>query len=119
MGPSQPQRFVIELVMAHWKQRSTTNLDVVYFDYHKSAQTQSSDEVYVWDLDKTYLDTSIDSLSGLLQTILERAFSKKNIPGTDTLLQALSQYRKEQRGQQYFPIYFITASPPQMEERIY
>lgn len=105
--------------MADWRDRAEINGDVVFFPYASEGIEKSTEEVYVWDLDKTYLDTSIDSLSGLLQTILERAFSKKNIPGTDTLLQALSQYRKEQKGQQYFPIYFITASPPQMEERIY
>lgn len=105
--------------MADWRDRAEINGDVVFFRYASEGIEKSTEEVYIWDLDKTYLDTSIDSLSGLFQTILERAFSKKNIPGTDTLLQALSQYRKEKRGQQYFPIYFITASPPQMEERIF
>ena len=49
--------------MSHWKERSTTNLDVVYFDYETKAKLENSDVVYIWDLDKTYLDTSIDSLS--------------------------------------------------------
>lgn len=104
--------------MADWRERAEINSDVVFFRYASEGIEKSTEEVFVWDLDKTYLDTSIDSLSGLMQTILERAFAKKNIPGTDTLLQALSQFRKEKKGQQYFPIYFITASPPQMEERI-
>lgn len=104
--------------MADWRERAEINGDVVFFPYASEGIERNMEEVFVWDLDKTYLDTTIDSLSGLFQTILERAFSKKNIPGTDTLLQALSQYRKEKRGQQFFPIYFITASPPQMEERI-
>lgn len=104
--------------MADWRDRSEMNGDVVFFQYVSETLEKTNEEVYIWDLDKTYLDTTIDSLSGLLTTILERAFNKKNIPGTNTLLQALSQYRLEDKGHKYFPIYFITASPPQMEERI-
>lgn len=104
--------------MSTWQDRAEVNGDVAFFRYVSENIEQNNAEVFVWDLDKTYLDTTVDSLSGLLQTILERAFAKKNIPGTDTLLRALSQYRQQLRGQQYFPIYFITASPPQMEERI-
>lgn len=104
--------------MATWHERAEMSGDVVFFPYVNENIEQNNTEVFVWDLDKTYLDTTIDSLSGLLQTIIERAFSKKNIPGTDTLLRGLAKYREQQNGQQYFPIYFITASPPQMEERI-
>jgi hypothetical protein len=53
-----------------------------------------------------------------MTTILERALNKKNIPGTNSLMQALSDFRRIQKGYMYFPIYFISASPPQMEERI-
>jgi hypothetical protein len=104
--------------MADWRDRSEMNGDVVFFRYVSENIEKSNEEVFIWDLDKTYLDTTIDSLSGLMRTILERAFNKKNVPGTNTLIQALSNFRFEQRGQKYFPIYFITASPPQMEERI-
>lgn len=104
--------------MAEWRERSEMNGDVVLFRYVSEGIEKSNEEVFIWDLDKTYLDTTIDSLSGLMRTILEKAFNKKNIPGTNTLIQALSKFRFEQRGQKYFPIYFITASPPQMEERI-
>lgn len=104
--------------MADWRERSEMNGDVVFFRYVSEGMERSHDEVFVWDLDKTYLDTTIDSLSGLLTTILERALNKKNVPGTNVLLQSLSSYRKQQKGYMYFPIYFITASPPQMEERI-
>lgn len=105
--------------MAHWKQRSATNLDVVYFEYQKSAQLKSSEEVYVWDLDKTYLDTSIDSLSGLFQTIFEKAFTKKNVPGTPSLIRSLARYRKKHFGEDDFPLFFVSASPPQMESKVY
>lgn len=105
--------------MAHWKQRSTTNLDVVYFSYQNIAQIKSSEEVYIWDLDKTYLDTSIDSFSGLLRTVFEKAFTKKNVPGTPSLIRGLARYRKKHLNESEFPLFFVSASPPQMESKIY
>jgi hypothetical protein len=103
----------------HWQSRAQINGDVAFFSYVPESIEKKANQVFVWDMDKTYLDTTIDSLSGLLQTILERAMSKKNIPGTDTLLQALAQKHSLAVGPEAsFPIYFITASPPQMEERI-
>lgn len=105
--------------MLHWKQRSKSNLDVVYFDYEKDAQIESSAEVFVWDLDKTYLDTSIDSFAGLFRTIFEKAFTKKNVPGTRSLIRSLDRYRKKNFGEKDFPIFFVSASPPQMESKIY
>lgn len=105
--------------MTHWKQRSATNLDVVYFDYQKDAQFGSNLEVYIWDLDKTYLDTSIDSFRGLARTIFEKAFTKKNVPGTSGLIRSLSRYRKSQSDEAFFPLYFVSASPPQMESKVY
>jgi hypothetical protein len=105
--------------MTHWKQRSQTNLDVVYFDYEKSADLIKADEVYIWDLDKTYLDTSIDSLSGILHTIFEKAFTKKNVPGTPDLIRSLARYRKKHFNETDFPLFFVSASPPQMETKIY
>lgn len=104
--------------MADWRDRSEMNGDVVFFRYVSEGMEKSHEEVFIWDLDKTYLDTKMDSLSALMTTILERALSKKNIPGTNVLLQSLSDYRKQKKGSMYFPIYFITASPPQLEERI-
>ncbi|MBX3034493.1 MAG: hypothetical protein KF865_11265, partial [Bdellovibrionaceae bacterium] len=104
--------------MADWRARAELFGDVVFFRSSTPEIEKSSPEVFVWDLDKTYLDTTIDSLSGLLQAVIERAFSKKNIPGTDTLLRTLAQERAMRTGSQLFPIYFITASPPQMEARI-
>ena len=105
--------------MAHWKQRSTTNLDVVYFDYETKAKIDTADEVYIWDLDKTYLDTSIDSLSGLFHTIFDKAFTKKNVPGTPDMIRSLSRYRKKHFNEQDFPLFFVSASPPQMESKVY
>lgn len=101
-----------------WKSRSQITDDVVYFRYVPEGTAKSMQEVFIWDLDKTYLDTSIDSIGGLFQAALERALVKKNVPGTNSLLQALSKSWMSKYGQSRFPIFFITASPPQMEERI-
>ncbi len=104
--------------MADWRDRAVVTGDVVFFRYVTQGLEQNIDEVFVWDLDKTYLDTAIDSLGALLRTAIERAFNKKNVPGTNTLLQILAQTWGEKNGQARFPLYFISASPPQMEERI-
>jgi hypothetical protein len=104
--------------MASWQERSEIREDVVLFKYVNEGLEKGTDEVFVWDLDKTYLDTAIESVGQLLMTVVERAFNKKNVPGTRTLLQALSQSWNQTHGQSRLPIYFITASPPQMEERI-
>lgn len=104
--------------MASWQERSEIQEDVVFFRYVNQGLEKGTDEVFVWDLDKTYLDTAIESLGQLLMTLVERAFNKKNVPGTRTLLQVLSQSWTQSHGQTRLPIYFITASPPQMEERI-
>jgi hypothetical protein len=50
---------------------------------------------------------------------VERALNKKNVPGTNILLQCLSSHWNQMHGHSHFPAYFITASPPQMENRIY
>jgi hypothetical protein len=104
--------------VAEWEYRSEIEGDVVFFRYAGENLERAFSEVYVWDLDKTYLDTSWASLSELWRTALEKAFQKKNIPGTATLVRALRAGWEDNRGQLAFPIYFITASPPQMEEKI-
>jgi hypothetical protein len=104
--------------MADWRDRSQIVGDVVFFRYVTQGVEKNIDEVFIWDLDKTYLDTSIDSFSALLKTAIERAFNKKNVPGTVTLLQVLANNWQEVRAQNRFPLYFISASPPQMEARI-
>jgi hypothetical protein len=101
-----------------WKDRSQITDDVVYFRYVPEGTAKSAPEVFVWDLDKTYLDTRIDSLGGLFSAAVERALAKKNVPGTHALLKSLSESWQKTYNESRFPIFFITASPPQMEERI-
>ena len=102
-----------------WKARSQILGDVVFFRYGAAELEKSFSEVYVWDLDKTYLDTSWGSPRELIRTALEKAFQKRNVPGTSSLVSALKTSWEQERGSmKAFPIYFITASPPQMETRI-
>lgn len=104
--------------MAHWQDYSSINSDVVFFRYIAEGVEKHCDQVFVWDLDKTYLDTSWGGPSDLFRLILERSISKKNIPGTSTLIRALIDSWALSKGNRHFPLYFITASPPQMESRI-
>jgi hypothetical protein len=106
--------------MSDWRQRAEITADVVLFRYVNPALERETAEVYVWDLDKTYLDTTFESLSGLWRTAVEKAFQKRNIPGTGTLVRALrNSWQESARGRKDFPIYFITASPPQLERKIH
>jgi hypothetical protein len=89
--------------------------DVTYFEYVKTSLKDSGELIYVWDIDKTYLNTNFDTLRGLLRTAFEKAFQKVNVPGTATLIKALESSGSEGP----FPLYFISASPPQMEAKIY
>lgn len=106
-----------EVSLADWRSRAQISGDVVYFQYSTQGVEKNVSEVFVWDLDKTYLDTSLDSLWAVLRIAIERAFQKKNIPGTQALLTVLAR-EWSQQNQNVFPIFFITASPPQMEERM-
>ncbi len=100
--------------MGDWRSQAEIVGDVVYFGYVQAEQQKKVNEVYIWDLDKTYLDTSWGSLKELYKTAIEKAFQKRNVPGTATLVRALTARGNERA----FPIFFITASPPQMEAKI-
>ncbi len=107
-------------MMAEWRSRAEITSDVVLFRYVTDPVERETAEVYVWDLDKTYLDTAFESLGGLWRTVREKAFQKRNIPGTGTLVRALRDFwQEQQKGGKDFPIYFITASPPQLENKIH
>lgn len=102
--------------MADWRKIAKIDGDVVFFDYVRGDFSKNAPLVFTWDVDKTYLDTNITTLSGLWKTIREKAFQKKNIPGTATLLRALRDSYSQ--NSETLPLYFITASPPQMEKKI-
>jgi hypothetical protein len=69
-------------------------------------------DLFVWDIDKTYLVSEFDSFKGLLSIPFEFAIDKRNIAGTDTLLHAIRHGPGDASAQN--PLYFISASPPQL-----
>jgi hypothetical protein len=106
--------------MSDWRDRAEITADVVLFRYASDPEEREAGEVYVWDLDKTYLDTTFETLHGLIRTVMEKAFQKQNVPGTSTLVRALRNHWQEtHKGKKDFPIFFITASPPQLERKIH
>lgn len=106
--------------MSDWRTRAEITADVVLFRYVTDPVERETPEVYVWDLDKTYLDTTFESLGGLWRTVREKAFQKRNVPGTATLVRALrDDWQGRHQGRKDFPIYFITASPPQLADKIH
>ena len=73
-----------------------------------------SGRIYVWDIDKTYLATDIHSLSALLAVPFEFAIDKRNVAGTVALLRALRRGVAPLGLTQSNPLYFVSASPPQL-----
>lgn len=88
--------------------------DVVFYSYRNLSSLPSIKSLYVWDLDKTYLDTRFGNIKSLFKTAFEKSKDKSNVPGTKTLLQSL-----DSSGGDSTAVFFITASPPQMEEKIF
>ena len=88
------------------------------FTYIQPQKLQNIQEIYIWDLDKTYLDTKLESLRGLFKVFMEKPNKKKNIPGTSELVRCLQDSYQQRYESEEFPIFFITASPPQMEVNI-
>ena len=74
------------------------------FQYRELPETFDQD-LYIWDVDKTYLQTNFESLRGLVQIFFEYSIDKKSLPGAKELLLEL------RRGKELPPLFFISASP--------
>ncbi|MBN1945969.1 MAG: hypothetical protein JW797_09855 [Bradymonadales bacterium] len=72
--------------------------------------------VYVWDIDKTYLATRFSSLRGMARIPIEFAIDKSAIEGMPAILRGLR--RGPGPGFAASPLYFISASPPQLRQVI-
>ena len=68
--------------------------------------------VFIWDIDKTYLSTHFSSLQGLSRIPIEFAVDKQAIPGMPEVLRGIRRGRGPGYG--CVPLYFVTASPPQL-----
>jgi hypothetical protein len=71
-------------------------------------------DLFYWDIDKTYLDTDHDSVRGLVAVAWEMAVDKREVAATDVLLRALRRGAPATGGIWSNPIYFVSASPPQL-----
>ena len=79
-----------------------------------AAPSDWKGEVYVWDLDRTYLRTEFESLGDLIRTAFQKAKDKVAYPGAAALMRAL---RRGPDGKPR-PTYFVSASPPQIRKVI-
>ncbi|KIG18810.1 hypothetical protein DB30_07146 [Enhygromyxa salina] len=70
---------------------------------------------FIWDIDKTWLDTRISQVKGMLKIPFEFAVDKRALPGTTALLHAL---RGGPSDRAHRPLFFITASPPFIRKAI-
>ena len=68
--------------------------------------------VFIWDIDKTYLSTQFSSLKGLSRIPLEFAVDKQAIAGMPEVLRGIR--RGPGPGYGCVPLYFVSASPPQL-----
>lgn len=100
--------------MSDWRTRGKKFGDVVHFPYVTENTSKKAKSIFLWDVDKTYLDTKFESLKGLWRTATEKATSKNNVPGTGELTRCLNDKFKNE-----FAIFFVTASPPQIEHKIF
>ncbi len=100
--------------MSDWRTRGKKLGDVVHFPYVTENTSKKAKSIFLWDVDKTYLDTKFESLKGLWRTATEKATSKNNVPGTGELTRCLNDKFKND-----FAIFFVTASPPQIEHKIF
>lgn len=66
--------------------------------------------IFRWDLDKTYLQTDIESVRGLIRAGLQTAEEKRNVPGSRALLRALTAHDPDSR------VFVLSGSPTQMRD---
>jgi hypothetical protein len=81
----------------------------------RALDSDYSGPAYIWDIDKTWLDTRVSQVKGMLKIPFEFAIDKRALPGTTALLHAL---REGPSGREHRPLYFITASPPFIRKAI-
>jgi hypothetical protein len=81
---------------------------------YNSMKLPSNYDGYIctFDLDKTYLATEFETLSGLVKIPFETAADKKNIPGAASLVREI---KKSKPSDHPVPVYFISGSPEGME----
>jgi hypothetical protein len=82
----------------------------LYYDDQRTLPEGFAGDVFVWDIDKTYLATRFSSLGGLARIPFEFAVDKKAIPGMPEVLRGLRRGPGAEPA--CAPLYFVSASPP-------
>ena len=82
---------------------------------HRVFSPELDGLICVWDIDKTYLASDIDSLRGMLKIPFEFAVDKRTIAGADNLLRLL---RRPKGASAASGLYFVSASPNQLRSTI-
>lgn len=93
---------------------------------HRAIATDYAGPIDVWDIDKTYLETEFESILDLVGRAFESAIDKKTRPGARALLRALrfgpmptpTGTSTSTSTSERTPLYFVSASPPQMRSKI-
>ena len=83
---------------------------------YRTLPSDFNKDVYIWDVDKTYLNTHFESRRGLLRILIEASIDKTSLPGVKNLLLELRKGRSNDIA--ISPIYFVTASPLQLKKII-
>jgi hypothetical protein len=78
---------------------------------HRRFESTWAGDVFVWDIDKTYLDTRFSSLRGLLAIPFEFAVDKRAIAGAVPILRSL-RMGPDPQAPRFSPLYFVSGSPP-------
>jgi hypothetical protein len=82
---------------------------------HRTLEPSYEGPVFVWDIDKTYLDTRFERLRDLVAIPFELGVDKHAFPGTAPLLHGL---RAGPDGREHRPLFFVSASPHQIHAAI-
>jgi len=69
-------------------------------------------DLFCWDLDRTYLDTDIHSVRGMIRSAIEPASAKRAIPGAAALLRGLTSRAEDAH------VAILSGSPTQMRDVI-
>lgn len=116
----------IQLALAHLAEQKRLNFGEEYSATHapflvshieRKFNELYNGDVFVWDIDKTYLQTHFSSLRGLAAIPFESAEDKLAVPGTVPLLRALQRGGKGDL-ESLLPLYFVSGSPPQLRQVI-
>lgn len=82
------------------------------FDDQRTLSPDYSGPVFVWDIDKTYLNTPFSTVKGMARIPVEFAIDKKAVPGMPEILRGLRRGHGDEIKCQ--PLYFVSASPVQL-----